>query len=460
MCCTANFNQGWPRFIQHMLHASSDGGLAVSSLGPVSATLPSGVSVNVTGDYPFDDNVTIALAGLPAGALTFPLYVRVPSWATAATLSVNGAAPVSVGSANGTMLKVAWGGADAGPTASVTLFTNPAVRVAPAFNGALAVFRGALLYSLRLDENFVPTTSAPGESRAVDYVVEQPGCDDPNKSGCAGFWNAALIVDDPAHPESAFRFSRVGAVPPVPFAAGLWGASNLELTAQVRQVQAWGVELGAAAPPPASPVDCSGSGACSAPYVATFVPYGATHLRMAELPWTSRPPCGTTVGYNASGSTIAGGASSFDTYAGASITGNGPDMNIRSGDPGDVSTAAWDSTVVDAAHSIAGVSFSFQYVSGYGPDGAPNSATLELLALAPGPCGVGGAVVATLYTSPELSHFSYDKCNTCYSPPIVVNAPAPSINATEGIVFALRFTDNQRNVQLKLPIPLTVHWAS
>ena len=137
------------RFVMHMLHSTPDGGLAVSTLGPVSATLPSGASVNVTGDYPFDDDVTVSLTNLPAGALTFPLYIRVPAWATNASLSVNGAPPQYVGAQNGTMLRVTWAGA-VGPNATVTLFTNPAVRVEPWFNGALAVFRGALLYSLRV----------------------------------------------------------------------------------------------------------------------------------------------------------------------------------------------------------------------------------------------------------------------------------------------------------------------
>ena len=69
-----------------MLHSTADGGLAVTHLAPISATLPSGVFVNVSGDYPFGDDVTITLCGLPAGALTFPLLVRVPGWATAATI--------------------------------------------------------------------------------------------------------------------------------------------------------------------------------------------------------------------------------------------------------------------------------------------------------------------------------------------------------------------------------------
>ena len=87
---------------------------------------------------------------------------------------------------------------------------------------------------------------------------------------------------------------------------------------------------------------------------------------------------------------------------------------------------------------------------------------MEVVALAAGgACGTAGATLAVLYTSPVLSHFPFDSCNTCYSPPQVVSVPRGSINlsAAEGLVFALRFTDNQRNVQIKLPLPLTVYWA-
>ena len=74
------------------------------------------------------------------------------------------------------------------------------------------------------------------------------------------------------------------------------------------------------------------------------MPYGATHLRMTQLPWTGVPPCGSAVAYNNSASVVlSGSASDFDTYAGADIEPNGADQNIRSGDPGDVSTAG-DST--------------------------------------------------------------------------------------------------------------------
>ena len=445
-----------------MLHATPDGGVAISILGPVTATLPNSIVISVTGDYPFEDNITISLSGLPQQPITFPLYIRIPSWADAATLYTAGGGALPVGSANGTLYKVNWAGAS-GPTATLTLATNPAIRLAPWYNGAMAVSRGALLYSLRLDETFQVTGHAAGAPLAADYIVSQPGCDlSPSAPGCTAAWNVALVVDDAANPAGGFTFSRTGPTPPVPFAAGLWGASNLELTALVRQVNTWGLDRNSAAPPPSSPVDCTAQGACGAPYLATFVPYGATHLRMAELPWTTRPPCGAFLGYNASGATrLPGGGAGFDLWGGAGLVANGPLQNLRSGGPGDVSTAAYLVGVRDATHAVTGLSFEFSYVAGYGGDGAPGGATVEVVALKPGACGAGGAVLASLWTSPVLSHFPYDVCNTCYSPPIPVHLPAGSLNlsAVEGLVLALRFTNNARNVQLKLPMDATVFWG-
>jgi len=419
------------------------------------------VTINVTTDYPFDDDVTVTLSGLPAGAVAFPLYIRVPSWASNATLSVAGGAPAPVGAANGTMLRVAWAGA-AGPTATVALATNPAVRVSAWYNGALAVFRGALLYSLRFDETFEVTARNAVDPRAADYVVSSPGCDlSPAAPNCSAPWNVALVVDDASAPAAGFAFSRTGATPAVPFAAGLWGASNLELTATVRSVAAWTLASNAPAPPPASPVDCSAPGACGAPYLATFVPYGATHLRMSELPFTGAVQC-PSVSANASGgaSTLSGGADDFAFAGGADTVENGADEDIRSGNPSDVSTAAFLVTVRDAAHVVTGVNLSFAYVAGYGGDGAPGGATLELVALAPGKCGsAGGAVVSVLYTSPVLGHYPYDVCPTCYSPPIAVTVKGLALNATGGLVFALRVTNNERNVQLRLPMPATIYWG-
>ena len=273
-CCTANYNQGWPRHIQHMLHATPDGGVAVSVLGPVSASLPNGAAIAVTGDYPFDDDVTVTLSGLPAGPVVMPLYIRIPAWATAATLAVNGGAPVAVGAHNGTMVAVDLGSAQ-GPSVSVVLATNPAIRVEAYYAGALSVYRGAFLYALALGENMTVTHNYTGGAR--DYVITQP-------ANTTVPWNAALVGADPDAIAAAMTFERSGPPGPVPFEAG---QSPVRITATVRTLNTWPIVDGSAGAPPQSPFGCSSApDACSSTYTATLVPFGSTHLRMASLPWT------------------------------------------------------------------------------------------------------------------------------------------------------------------------------
>ena len=87
-CCTSNGPQGWPRFVPRMVHGVPGGGLAISILGPLTASV-GGATLTVNTEYPFGDSLDISVAGAAAGA---PLLVRVPGWATKATYALNGAA--------------------------------------------------------------------------------------------------------------------------------------------------------------------------------------------------------------------------------------------------------------------------------------------------------------------------------------------------------------------------------
>ena len=44
---------------------------------------------------------------------------------------------------------------------------------------------------------------------------------------------------------------------------------------------------GSAAPPPQSPVDCGATGACGPVIDVKLVPFGTTHLRMTQVPYTA-----------------------------------------------------------------------------------------------------------------------------------------------------------------------------
>ena len=255
-----------------MIHMAPDGGVAISMLGPVTATLPNGAIVTVTGDYPFEDTLTITITNRPAG---MPLYIRIPKWAAAASIAVNGGAAAPVGAAAvNTMYSVPIGGAT-GSTLTVVFATNPSIRVDSWYNGAIAVHRGALVYALQLSEVFGVLRSHGLNSK--DYNVTQA-------ANTSTPWNAALVLD-PTNPEATLTFERTGPVPEVPFSSQ---ETSCVIHATARAVRAWGFARdGSAAPPPASPVDCSAAGACGDPVKVLLVPYGTTHLRMTEMPYTA-----------------------------------------------------------------------------------------------------------------------------------------------------------------------------
>ncbi len=94
-CCTANMHQGWPKLVKHLVMATADGGLALMAYGPCTAQveLDSGVRVQlaVATEDPFKGRITVHV-GVDRPA-TFPLLLRIPAWATGATLAVGPMTP-------------------------------------------------------------------------------------------------------------------------------------------------------------------------------------------------------------------------------------------------------------------------------------------------------------------------------------------------------------------------------
>ena len=87
-----------------MIFRSTDNGAAIGAFGPVAAHVYDDVFVNMTTLYPYEDVITVTVT---AGR-DLPFYLRVPTWATTATITVNGQAhPVTAGAMN-SVSKQAW----------------------------------------------------------------------------------------------------------------------------------------------------------------------------------------------------------------------------------------------------------------------------------------------------------------------------------------------------------------
>jgi len=255
-CCAANLHQGWPKYVAHLWMRSPDDGLAAVAYGPCAVrTSVRGINVevDVQTEYPFDGTIHVAVRA--AGPVRFPLHLHVPAWAVGARLREADDETRLVAPGAYAILDREWHG-----ETRLTLDLPLTIRAERRFNDAVALSRGPLLLALQIGEAW---RQIGGDLPAADWEVL------PTTP-----WAYALDLD-PAIPEASLSLGRrplVGG----PFSPD---SSPLVVHARGRRVPTWGMERGAAAPPPRSPVPSK------EPLESlTLLPYGATGLRLGEVP--------------------------------------------------------------------------------------------------------------------------------------------------------------------------------
>jgi hypothetical protein len=249
-CCAANFHQGWPKFTNSLWMATAGQGLAAMSYAPCTVTtVVRGVQMIVeqVSDYPFRQTVSITLK--PQRAVAFPLQLRMPAWSSGTHIAVNGK-PVET-TPGFTTIERTWAPGD---TIEVTF--NTSVKVERGYNGALSFSRGALVYALPIEENWVIWRK---RGPTNDWQV-YPG----------SRWNVGIKPDVPItvseHPIGERPFA--GAAPAV------------QLAMQGRYVPAWKASEGSADPVPANTEPSTDEGVQS----ITLAPYAGAKLRITAFP--------------------------------------------------------------------------------------------------------------------------------------------------------------------------------
>ncbi len=258
-CCTANMHQGWPKFAAHLWMATPDGGLAAAAYGPseVSTTVADGVPVSIaeTTDYPFREDIKLDMK--TPQPVNFPLVLRIPAWATGATVAVNGSSADGVKAGEFFKVQRQWTTGDI-----VELHFPMRVVKSTWYNNSVAVERGPLVFSLKIGESWSPLRQT---GQATDWEVYPTSP-----------WNYALVIDPK---ESAPPFT-VTELPVGDQPFSLDGAPVV-ITAKARRLPEWQIEDDSAGPLPVSPVS-------SKRQVETIslVPYGAAKLRITAFPHT------------------------------------------------------------------------------------------------------------------------------------------------------------------------------
>ncbi|MGI8959149.1 MAG: beta-L-arabinofuranosidase domain-containing protein [Bryobacteraceae bacterium] len=284
-CCTANLHQGWPKLVSSLWMVTPDGGLVTPAYAPSRVQVKlagADVAVDEQTEYPFRGKAEFTIHTTRPAA--FPFLIRVPVWAHAATLTLNGhasdipTAGCGLGFNNAEadqaacdlgkafhVIRRTW---KEGDQVSVKFAMLP--RVTHWYRDSAVFERGPLVFSLPLDGRWselkkYALKSADWQitpSAEWKYAVELGDCD-------------AEVVEH--------------AVADVPF-----DVENPPVLLEVkgRRYPQWIMQENSAGPVPTSPVNSK-----DPLRTLALVPYGAAKLRITAFPYLEQNShCQTTAG--------------------------------------------------------------------------------------------------------------------------------------------------------------------
>ena len=278
-CCLANMHQGWPKFAVSMWMATNDNGLALVSYGPsvVKAKVGNAKEVTITEDTNYPFNGTVKLTINTEKAVRFPIYLRIPGWADSVTIKFKNKL-VKVKNISVYKIRERWKNGD-----QIFIELPMQLRIEKRYNNSLAILRGPVYYSLRIDKEYKSVRinydnfSYEG---SVDWEIY------PNSA-----WNYGLLIDRrnisrgmkvTENPVSKYPFSDRGDL--------IWSADSnkyvlsvqdapVTIKARGMKIPEWTIKNNSADVPPLSPVKPEGD-----PEIITLVPYGCARLRITEFP--------------------------------------------------------------------------------------------------------------------------------------------------------------------------------
>lgn len=253
-CCTANFPQGWPKFVSSSwMRVKNSTDLVVASLIPVQVKTP-WANVSVVSQYPFDGHIEM----LVRTANPLNIYVRIPCSASRLSMATTSLSSRRIALTPCTFQKISIPGSPI--PFRVTLHLQLPVEFSPPQvpSSYVTVWRGPLLMSLVLPSNWTRLDSHPYNSSDWQIQPTAP-------------WNIAINA-------SSLPTIASTSVSKVPFAS--WNCP-IAATAQGVFVASWNTTQGAASIPPASPIATPQG----TPFNITLAPMGCTQVRITAFPW-------------------------------------------------------------------------------------------------------------------------------------------------------------------------------
>ncbi|WP_195984204.1 family 16 glycoside hydrolase, partial [Clostridium sp. D33t1_170424_F3] len=259
--------------VQNMWMATANDGLALVAYGPnsVTAKVADGKTAKFVQetDYPFKDAVHLTYDGETA---SFELQLRIPEWAVAPTVTVNGEAQEGVVSGEYFTVTREWKAGD-----EIDLRLPSEIETSTWYNDSVAVEKGPLIFSLKIEEDWRTEESNDARDIKAAHQEQSPL----REIYPASRWNYGLIVDR-ANPAESFEIVEQDEVALQPFSID---NAPVVLKAKGQIIPEWRLDGNLAGPQPFGPT----------PYNAELVedieliPYGSGRLRITHFPQIGEP---------------------------------------------------------------------------------------------------------------------------------------------------------------------------
>ncbi len=279
-CCQHNHTQGWPYYVEHLIMATADNGVAAAMYGSCSAKVRvgNGQTIEIVEDtnYPFEESISFTIN--TTKKVAFPLYLRIPSWTVNPSIEINGKI-VDIELENGKYARIEreWKKGDK------VVFNVPMTlhqSVWEVNQSSRSINYGPLTFSLKIEEIYKQVGSI---ETAIWDSKWQKGAD-PSKWPSyeiypGSDWNYALVIDDEKSLDENFEVVRgVWPVDDYPFTNN---SVPIELRAKGIKIKNWGIDkYGLTGELPLKDVRKYDNQL----YDIELVPMGAARLRISSFP--------------------------------------------------------------------------------------------------------------------------------------------------------------------------------